>query len=80
MLIKKDVLRHTQACSDKVIANVGSEGFFFFLKVTVSLFIKVTFNSLLYIERQTRIALVFISRPCCQFRRNFRNCFVFWCL
>lgn len=39
MLIKKDILNYTQARSDKVLANVGGGGFF--LKVTVSLFIKV---------------------------------------
>lgn len=49
-LIKKDVLKCTQACSDKVVADVGGE--VFFLK-SVSLFIKVTFNSLLHTEKPT---------------------------
>lgn len=47
ILIKNGVLKCTQADSDKVLANVGGAGFFFFLK---SQFIKVTFT-IYYIEK-----------------------------
>lgn len=36
MIIKKDISKHTQPHSDKVLADVSGEGFF---KVTVPLFI-----------------------------------------
>ena len=52
-----EALKLTQACYDKVLENVDGEG----------CFLKSQFVCLLrYVQKQTRTALVFISRPHCQ--------------
>lgn len=43
-IIKKDVLEHTQARSDKTLADVGGEEFLF---LSQTLFVEVTSNNLL---------------------------------
>lgn len=42
MIIKEDIPKHTQVCSDGVTADVDLEDLFF-VKVFISLFMKVTF-------------------------------------
>lgn len=46
MIIKEDIPKHTQARSDEVTADVDLEDLFF-VKVSISLFTKVTFLTLI---------------------------------
>lgn len=45
-IIKEDIPKHTQACSDEVTADVDLEDLFF-VKVSISFFMKVTFLTLI---------------------------------